>query len=188
MTPLRFRAAALAAAITLLAGADGPARAAAPALASCPANAKKANLNFTLKDADGRPVRLSDYAGKVVLLDFWATWCAPCKIEIPAFIDLYKTLKPRGFEVVSVVVMDEFTKAKPFASQFGITYPVLNGVDRDDIDDAFGPLFALPTSLVIARDGRICARHIGLPEMPQKKDPSVEDVKAVFAAQVKALL
>ena len=153
----------------------------------CPANAKKANLNFTMKDLNGRAVKLSDYQGKVLLLDFWATWCAPCKVEIPAFIDLYQTYKPRGFEAVGVVVMEDFVKAKPYAQQNGINYTVLDGVDREDIEDAFGPLFALPTSLVIARDGRICARHIGLPPT-RTKDPSVNDVKEFFAATIKALL
>jgi len=152
------------------------ARSAAPSIASsvvdaaaddaCPANAKKANLNFTLKDLNGRDVQLSDYRGKVLLLDFWATWCVPCKVEIPAFVDLYKTYKGKGFEVIGVVAMDEFTKAKPFVQQYGINYTVLNGVDREDIEDAFGPLFALPTSLIIARDGRICARHAALKQPP----------------------
>ena len=159
----------------------------AAADAACPANAKKANLNFTLKDLTGRDVKLSDYRGKVLLLDFWATWCVPCKVEIPAFVDLYKTYKAKGFEVIGVVAMDEFTKAKPFVQQYGINYTVLNGVDREDIEDAFGPLFALPTSLIIARDGRICARHVGLPPM-KSKDPSVNDVKESFAASIKPLL
>jgi thiol-disulfide isomerase/thioredoxin len=161
--------------------------AAAPDVAACPANAKKANFNFTLKDLNGRTVKLSDYQGKVLLLDFWATWCAPCKVEIPAFIDLYKTYKPRGFEVVGVVVMEDFVKAKPYVQQNGINYTVLDGVDREDVEDAYGPLFALPTSLVIARDGRICARHVGLPPT-RTKDPSVNDVKEFFAATIKALL
>jgi len=155
--------------------------------AACPANAKKANLNFTLKDLNGRDVKLSDYRGKVLLLDFWATWCVPCKVEIPAFVDLYKTYKAKGFEVIGVVAMDEFTKAKPFVQQYGINYTVLNGVDREDIEDAFGPLFALPTSLIIARDGRICARHVGLPPL-QGKDASVNAVKESFAASIKPLL
>src|SRR5262252_7307095 len=68
----------------------------------CPANAKKANFDLTMKDLSGRAVKLSDYRGKVLLLDFWATWCAPCKVEIPAFIDLYKTYRARGFEVVGI--------------------------------------------------------------------------------------
>ncbi len=140
-----------------------------------------------MKDLEGRTVKLSDYQGKVLLLDFWATWCAPCKVEIPAFIDLYKTYKSRGFEVVGVVVMEDFAKAKPFVQQNGMNYAVLNGVDRDDIEDAFGPLFALPTSLVIARDGRICARHVGLPPT-KSKDPTVTEVKDQFAAAIKPLL
>lgn len=155
--------------------------------AACPASAKKANLNFTLKDLNGRDVKLSDYRGKVLLLDFWATWCAPCKVEIPAFVDLYKTYKAQGLEVIGVVAMDEFTKAKPFVQQYGINYTILNGVDREDIEDAFGPLFALPTSLIIARDGRICARHVGLPPL-KSKAASVNDVKESFAASIKPLL
>jgi peroxiredoxin len=160
---------------------------AAAADATCPANAKKANLDFTLKDLNGRDVKLSDYRGKVLLLDFWATWCVPCKVEIPAFVDLYNTYKAKGFEVIGVVAMDEFTKAKPFVQQYGINYTVLNGVDRDDIEDAFGPLFALPTSLIIARDGRICARHVGLPPL-KGKDASVNAVKESFAASITPLL
>ena len=129
---------------------------------ACPANAKKANLNLTLKDINGKGVKLADYSGKVVLLDFWATWCAPCKVEIPGFIDLYSKYKPQGFEVIGVVVLDRFVNAGPFAKQFKMNYTILDGVDREDVEDAYGPLFALPTTFVIARDGRICDKHIGL--------------------------
>jgi peroxiredoxin len=130
--------------------------------AACPADAKKANLNFTLKDLAGKTVRLADYAGKVLLLDFWATWCAPCKVEIPGFIDMYGKYKSRGFEVVGIVVLDRFDNAPSFARQFKMNYTILDGVDREDIDQAFGPLFALPTTFIIGRDGRICDKHIGL--------------------------
>src|SRR5471030_2977932 len=113
----------------------------APDAAACPADAKPANLNFTLKDISGKEVRLADYKGKVLLLDFWATWCGPCKVEIPGFIDLYNKYKSRGFEVVSVVLLDRSENAKPFARDMKMNYPVLNGDEQQDaIDDAYGPL------------------------------------------------
>jgi peroxiredoxin len=158
---------------------------AAPATTACPANAKKANLTFTLKDMDGKSVTLADYKGKVLLLDFFATWCGPCKIEIPAFVDLYTKYKSRGFEIAGVIVMDEFPKARPFAQQFKINYPVLNGEGREDLEDAFGPLFGLPTSFMIGRDGSICQKHVGLPRTTGPIDQGVRDT---FEAAIKSLL
>jgi peroxiredoxin len=157
--------------------------------AACPADAKPANLDFTLKDISGKEVRLADYKGKVVLLDFWATWCGPCKIEIPGFIELYAKYKAQGLEVVGVVMLDKFENAKPYAEKMKMTYPILNGDEQQDaIDNAYGPLFGLPMSFIISRDGRVCQKHLGLPGATKDKDPDAKSVKDIFEAQIKALL
>jgi peroxiredoxin len=128
----------------------------------CAANAKAANLNLTFKDIHGKSVVLSDYKGKVVLLDFWATWCPPCRKEIPGFIDLYNKYKSRGLVVVGVSMDEEAADVSHFAAQIGMNYPILLGFGREEyLKPAFGEL-PLPTSFVIARDGRICDRHDGL--------------------------
>jgi peroxiredoxin len=129
--------------------------------AACDPNAKMANLNFTLKDMNGKNVNLSAYKGKVLLVDFWATWCGPCKVEIPGFVDLYTRYRAQGFEIVGVLVDDQIAKAKPFAQQYKMNYPVLDGDKRDDVKDAFGPLWGLPTAFLIGRDGKICRKHSG---------------------------
>jgi peroxiredoxin len=123
--------------------------------------ARKMAPDFTLKDAAGKQVRLSDFKGKVVLLDFWATWCGPCNIEIPWFKDFERKYKDRGFEVLGVS-MDEdgWAAINPFVKMKQINYRVLLGDDRTG--DLYGGLDALPTTFVIDRDGRIASVHVGL--------------------------
>jgi len=157
--------------------------------AACAAGAKPAKFDFTLKDVDGKDVRLADYKGKVVLLDFWATWCVPCKVEIPIFIDLYNRYKSQGFEVVSIVLLDRFANVKPYATKMQMNYPVLDGDPaQDQIDDAYGPLFGLPMSFLIGRDGLVCQKHIGLPGMQGTKEPDPKTVQQIFESEVKAVL
>jgi peroxiredoxin len=116
---------------------------------------------FSLKDAGGRTVHLSDYHGKVVLLDFWATWCGPCKIEIPWFIEFQNEFKSRGFEVVGVSMDEDGWRAiNPFVQNMKMNYRVLLG--DDTVSTAYGGLDALPTTLLIDRDGGIASVDQGL--------------------------
>jgi cytochrome c biogenesis protein CcmG/thiol:disulfide interchange protein DsbE len=131
--------------------------------AFCDSRQKPANLSFTVKDMNGRDVRWAAYKGQVILLNFWATWCGPCKAEIPGFVDVYNRYRDDGFVVLGLSTDDTPEQLRKFASQYKMTYPVLVGSDRSDItDDAYGPLWGIPVSFLIARDGTICKRYPGL--------------------------
>jgi thiol-disulfide isomerase/thioredoxin len=142
--------------------------------AACLANAKPAT-DFTLPSLDGTKVTLSAFRGKVVLLNFWATWCGPCKAEIPGFVELQQQYKD-DLVVVGLSVDDPADKAKAFADQYKVNYPIVLGLGHDDIQDAYGPIYGIPASFVISRDGKVCRRHLGIAP------------KAQFEREIKALL
>ncbi len=122
---------------------------------------RKPAPDFTLKDADGKTVHLSDYKGKVVLLDFFATWCGPCKIEIPWFKEFERQNKDRGFSVLGVSMDDDgWEVVKPFLKDLGVNYRVVIG--NDFTAQAYGGVDALPSTFLIDREGRIAAVHVGL--------------------------
>lgn len=132
-----------------------------PTLA-CPADAKPANLGFTLKDVEGKDVSLESFKGKVVLIDFWATWCGPCKVEIPHFIEFQQKYGAKGLQIVGISVDDPVDKLAPYVKEMGMNYPVLQGLGHDEVQDAFGPILGIPVSVMISRDGKVCATHTGL--------------------------
>jgi peroxiredoxin len=118
--------------------------------------------DFTLKDANGAAVKLSDYRGKVVLLNFWATWCGPCGIEVPWFTEFEQRYKSQGFAVLGVS-MDEdgWAAIKPYVADHRINYRVLLG--DDTVAQLYGGVDSLPTSFVIDKEGRVAfPPHIGL--------------------------
>jgi cytochrome c biogenesis protein CcmG/thiol:disulfide interchange protein DsbE len=122
---------------------------------------RKPAPEFALKDADGKTVHLEEYKGKVVLLDFFATWCGPCKIEIPWFMELERQNKDKGFSVLGVSMDDEgWEVVKPFLAELRVNYRVVIG--NDATAQIYGGVDALPTTFLIDRNGKIAAVHIGL--------------------------
>lgn len=132
--------------------------------------------NFELKTLDGKPVKLSDYRGKAVLLNFWATWCAPCKVEMPWFVDFYKQYQTQGLEVVGIALDDSsHDEIAKFVKDMNINYTVLQGTE--DVGDAYGGVNVFPTTFFIDRNGKIVNVVYGL------KDHSglEEDIKSALA-------
>jgi cytochrome c biogenesis protein CcmG/thiol:disulfide interchange protein DsbE len=116
---------------------------------------------FALKDMNGKTVRLSDFKGKALVVDFWATWCGPCQIEIPWFMDFERKYKDQGFAVIGIAMDDEGWQAvKPFAEKMKMNYRVVLG--NDQTADLYGGIEALPTTILIDRDGKIAGTHVGL--------------------------
>jgi thiol-disulfide isomerase/thioredoxin len=122
---------------------------------------KPAPLDFTLKDMNGVDVTLASFKGKVILLNFWATWCGPCKAEIPSLIELQQE-HAGDLVVLGLSVDDPPEKMKPYAAEYKINYPLLVGNGREDVQDAYGPMWGIPVSVIIGRDGKIAKKHSGI--------------------------
>ena len=117
--------------------------------------------DFTLTSLDGRKVKLSDFRGKAVLLNFWATWCPPCKVEMPWFEDLQRQYGNAGLVVLGVAMDDtEPAKIAKYANELGVNYPVLLGTNQ--VSDDYGDVQYLPTTFYIGRDGTIVDKMTGL--------------------------
>ncbi len=162
---------------------SGPSKAASVT----PGKERKAAPDFALKDVNGQTVRLADYRGKVVLLDFWATWCGPCKIEIPWFKEFERQNKDKGFAVIGVAMDDEgWDVVKPFAKDLEINYRLVAG--NDAVTEQYGGIEALPTTFLIDRNGRIASVHVGLSSKSDFENGIQELLKASGDPAVPALL
>lgn len=120
---------------------------------------RKLAPDFTLPQHGGQPLTLSSYRGKVVLLDFWATWCYPCREEIPHFVEFQHKYGDRGLQVIGVSMDDSPEPVPAFYQQFHMNYPVVMGNAK--IGESYGGLLGLPITFLLDRDGRITAKHIG---------------------------
>lgn len=129
----------------------------------------KSAPEFSLQSLDGTTVRLADYRGKAVLLNFWATWCQPCKIEMPWFEEMQRQYGPEGLQVVGIA-MDDASKEDiaKFAKEMGVNYPILLG--KETVGDAYGGVQFLPSTFFIDRDGKIVDRVFGLKSRSEIED------------------
>ena len=148
------------------------------AAADAKAAGKAAPLDFTLKDMNGVDVKLASFKGKPIIVNFWATWCGPCRAEIPSLVELQTQYGAEGKDIVilGISVDDPIEKLKPYAAQMKMNYPVLVGNGRDDVQDAFGPLWGIPVTVFIDREGRIAKKHSCIASKEQ------------FEQEIKALL
>ena len=131
---------------------------------------------FSLTDLNGRKLELSDHKGKVVLLDFWATWCGPCRIEIPGFVRLQERYRDQGLVVIGVSLDDSPEPVREFYREFRMNYAVAMGDER--VPELYGGIIGLPTTFLIGRDGRIHSRHIGATDVSVFE----EEIKELLAA------
>jgi DsbE subfamily thiol:disulfide oxidoreductase len=132
--------------------------------------------DFELASLDGKTVRLADFRGKAVLLNFWATWCGPCRIEMPWFAGLQDQYGSQGFQIVAVALDDNADNSvAKFAKEVGANYPVLLG--KDAVGDAYG-VDAMPQTFYLNRDGKIVNRMIGLGSRREME----ENIKAALAS------
>ncbi len=132
--------------------------------------------DFELPALDGKNVKLSDLRGKAVLLNFWATYCGPCKIEMPWFVELQKEYGPQGFQIVGVAMDDASTEdIAKFAKEMGVNYPILLG--QESVGQSYGGVSVLPTTFFLDRDGKLIAREFGL----QSRSVFVDHIKKAMS-------
>ena len=140
-----------------------------------PEGKRKQAPGFSLKDSNGDTVNLADYKGKVVLVNFWATWCGPCEVEIPWFVEFEQKYKAQDFAVLGISMDDDGWKSvRPYIASHKINYRVMIGSEL--ISQKFGDIDSLPTSFILDRQGRIAVGHVGLID---KRDYSNEIIKLI---------
>lgn len=125
----------------------------------CARNSLPAAPDFSRHDLAGRPVRLSDYRGKVVLLNFWASWCGPCREEMPQFSQWQRDDGARGLRIIGVSMDDDAASARDFLKKYPVSYPIVMGDTK--LGESFGGILGLPTTYLIDPQGRIVARYEG---------------------------
>jgi thiol-disulfide isomerase/thioredoxin len=134
------------------------------------------NLNYVLKDMNGQDVNLAEFRGRPILINFWATWCPPCKAEIPWFIEFTEKYKDQQLVVLGISVDDTAEDIRAFAEEYKVNYPMLVGLGHDDLRQAYDAEAIIPVSWLIKRDGTVFAKAQGI----HSKDWFEDKIKALF--------
>lgn len=136
---------------------------------------KPAQFDYTLKDMNGATVQLASFKGRPLVVNFWATWCPPCKFEIPWFIDFKQRFGAQGLEILGVSIDDTAPELKTFAADHKMNYPVLMGLNQDKMLEAYDAVVSVPVTWFIKKDGTVQGRTIGI------------NTREFFENQIKAL-
>lgn len=137
-------------------------------------NAGKKAADFSLEDVNNKTVRLSDYENKVIILNFFATWCPPCRSEIPDFVELMNEYGDKDFVIIGISLENDMKVVKDFADKYKINYPVL--IDDGLVSESYGQIGSIPTTFIIDKNGDIVEKIIGA----RKKDYFEDAIKPLF--------
>ncbi len=144
-----------------------------------PRSVKGKGADFILEDLSGNEVSLKDFRGKVVMLEFWATWCPPCRASVPELIDLHERFQGRDFALIAISLDNSKSAVKDFVDEFNIPYIML--MNDGGVDEQYG-VFSIPTSFIVGRDGKVVSKHAGYGE--GMIDGIIEDIEELLAEPV----
>ena len=150
----------------------------ATAGAKLPADAVMAKLDYTVKDMSGKDVRLADFKGRPLLLNFWATYCGPCKTEIPIFVEMVEKYKDQKLAILGISIDDTPDDLRPFVAEYKINYPVLLGLGQDDMLEHYEATFMIPITWFIKPDGTVTLKHPG----SASREWFEQQIRALFPA------
>jgi len=140
-----------------------------PLFSSCSSEAP----NFHLRTLEGKTLELQEFHGKVVVLNFWASWCPPCRAEIPGLVEVYRKHRSKGLEIVGISLdTDGWTKVSPLVHEMNIDYPIVLG--NNDVVNAYGGIRAIPTTFIVNREGRIVDKVVGYMDRQKFEDEILE--------------
>lgn len=137
---------------------------------------KPADLSFSLKDMDGATVALASYKGRPLVVNFWATWCAPCKLEIPWFVEFKQQFGSQGLEILGVSIDDPAAELKTFSAKYKMNYPVLMGLDQEKLLATYEAEVTVPVTWFIKKDGTVHSRNVGI------------NTRQYFQSQIQAII